>query len=123
MKTYLHDFLKICGYSSEDEAFAKAKSFFADGIGEPCAFVCHSWLLYPGHETMISHSSNVYRFMKRFDIIRSGISRNKGDLRHLFDTDEKDPDKLPADTTLRRAYVDHLKNGGDVGWGFGIAVG
>ena len=69
---------------------------------------------------MLPHTSNVYRFMKRFDIIRSGINRSKGDLWRLFDTDEKDPDKLPADTSLRRAYVDRLKNGGNVGWGFGV---
>ena len=105
-----------------DEAFARAKAFFADKIGDTCAFVCHSWLLYPEHETMLSHTSNVYRFMKRFDIIKSGISHGKNDLWRLFDTDEKDPDKLPADSSMRRAYVNHLKNGGNVGWGFGVYV-
>ena len=103
-----------------DEAFAQAKAFFADEIGDVCAFVCHSWLLYPEHETMLSHESNVYRFMKRFDIIKSGYSHSKGDLWRLFDTDEKDPEKLPANTSMRRAYVNHLKNGGKVGWGFGV---
>ena len=103
-----------------DEAFAQAKAFFANEIGDICAFVCHSWLLYPEHETMLSHESNVYRFMKRFDIIKSGYSHSKGDLWRLFDTDEKDPEKLPANTSMRRAYVNHLKNGGKVGWGFGV---
>ncbi len=111
--------LKPLDEKSCDEAFARAKAFFADEIGGTCAFVCHSWLLYPEHETMLSHSSNVYRFMKRFDIVRSGISYSKGDLWRLFDTDEKDPEKLPADTSMRRAYVRHLKNGGKTGWGFG----
>ena len=105
-----------------DEAFAMAKAFFTDEIGDVCAFVCHSWLLYPEHEAILSHESNVYRFMKRFDVIRSGVSRGKGDLWRLFDTDEKDPDKLPADTSMRRAYVNHLKNGGNVGWGFGVLI-
>ncbi len=105
-----------------DEAFSRARAFFADEIGETCAFVCHSWLLFPGHETMLSHTSNVYRFMNRFDIIQSGISHGKGDLWRLFDTDEKDPEKLPADTSMRRAYVNHLKNGGKVGWGFGVFI-
>ena len=105
-----------------DDAFDRAKAFFADELGDTCAFVCHSWLLYPEHETMLSHTSNVYRFMKRFDIIRSGVSHSKGDLWRLFDTDEKDPDQLPADSSMRRAYVEHLKNGGKVGWGFGVYV-
>ena len=106
-----------------DKAFSLAKAFFADEVGENCAFVCHSWLLYPEHETLLSHESNVYRFMRRFDIIKSGISHGKGDLWRLFDTDEKDPEKLPADTSMRQAYVNHLKNGGKVGWGFGVFIG
>jgi hypothetical protein len=105
-----------------DEAFAQAKAFFADEVGEVCAFVCHSWLLFPEHETILSHGSNVYKFMKRFDIIKSGYSHSKGDLWRLFDTDEKDPEKLPADTSMRRAYVSHLKNGGKTGWGFGAFI-
>ena len=105
-----------------DEAFALAKDFFAEEIGDVCAFVCHSWLLYPEHKTMLSPRSNVYQFMSRFDILKSGINERKSDLWRLFDTDEKDPEKLPADTSLRRAYVSHLKNGGNVGWGFGVLI-
>ena len=105
-----------------DEAFAFAKEFFAEEIGDVCAFVCHSWLLYPEHKTMLSPRSNVYQFMSRFDILKSGINGRKSDLWRLFDTDEKDPEKLPADTSLRRAYVSHLKNGGNVGWGFGVLI-
>ena len=105
-----------------DEAFAWARTFFADEVGDPCAFVCQSWLLYPAHEEMLSHESNVYRFMKRFDLICSGDSRNMGDLWRLFDTDEKRWDKLPADSSLRRAYVERLKAGGRVGWGHGVYI-
>ena len=105
-----------------DEAFAWARAFFADEVGDPCAFVCQSWLLYPAHEEMLSHESNVYRFMKRFDLICSGDSRNMGDLWRLFDTDEKRWDKLPADSSLRRAYVERLKAGGRVGWGHGVYI-
>ena len=103
-----------------DEAFARAKAFFAKETGEICAFVCSSWLLYPEHEKMLSPKTNVYKFMKRFDVFRSGTSKTRGDLWRLFDTDEKRWDKLPADTSLRRAYVEHLKNGGQVGWGYGV---
>ena len=103
-----------------EEAFARAKAFFAKETGEVCAFVCSSWLLYPEHEEMLSHESNVYKFMKRFDVFRSGTSKARGDLWRLFDTDEKRWDKLPADTSLRRAYVEQLKKGGQVGWGYGV---
>ena len=56
------------------------------------------------------------------DIVESGVNRRGGDLWRLFDTDEKDPEKLPADSSMRRAYVSHLKNGGNVGWGFGVLI-
>ncbi len=105
-----------------DEAFTLAKDFFKEDIGDICVFVCHSWLLYPEHKTMLSPKSNVYRFMSQFDILESGISKSKGDLWRLFDTDEKDPEKLPADTSLRRAYIERLKNEGNVGWGFGVLI-
>lgn len=105
-----------------DEAFARAKAFFADQTGDVCVFLCHSWLLFPEHEHMLSHESNVYKFMKRFDIFRSGTSRNREDLWRLFDTDEKRWDKLPADSSLRRAYVKQLSSGRQVGWGRGVLV-
>jgi hypothetical protein len=108
--------------SSCDEAFARAKAFFADQTGDVCVFLCHSWLLFPEHEHMLSHESNVYKFMKRFDIFRSGTSRNREDLWRLFDTDEKRWDKLPADSSLRRAYVKQLSSGRQVGWGRGVFV-
>ena len=108
--------------ASCDEAFGRAKAFFAKETGEVCAFVCSSWLLYPEHEHMLSHESNVYKFMKRFDMIRSGTSKDRGDLWRLFDTDEKRWDRLPADTSLRRAYVEQLKKGGQVGWGHGVFI-
>jgi hypothetical protein len=104
------------------QAFARAKAFFADQTGERCVFLCHSWLLFPEHEHMLSHESNVYKFMKRFDIFRSGTSRNREDLWRLFDTDEKRWDKLPADSSLRRAYVKQLSSGRQVGWGRGVLV-
>ncbi len=105
-----------------DAAFARAKLFFAKQTGEVCAFVCHSWLLYPEHEHMLSHRSNVYQFMKRFDIFHAGTSKQREDLWRLFDTDEQRWDKLPRDTSLRRAYVEHLKRGGQVGWGHGVFI-
>lgn len=105
-----------------DESFARAKAFFAEETGEVCAFVCSSWLLYPEHERMLSPKTNVYKFMKRFDVFRSGTSKGRGDLWRLFDTDEKRWDKLPADTSLRRAYVEQLKSGRQVGWGYGVFV-
>ena len=103
-----------------DEACEMAKEFFKGQYDEPCAFVCHSWLLYPENENIIPRHTNTYKFFGRFEIIDSGTSRENKDLWRLFDTDEKNYQRLPADSSFRRAYVEHLKNGGKTGWGMGI---
>jgi hypothetical protein len=58
--------------------------------------------------------------MKRFEILDQNISKDNGELWRLFDTDEKNPDRLPTNTSLQKAYVKHLKNGGKTGLGLGI---
>ncbi|MBQ5746977.1 MAG: hypothetical protein IIV81_03455 [Clostridia bacterium] len=105
-----------------DKSFALACEFFKGQTDIPTAFVCNSWLLYPEHEKMLSHNTNVYKFMSRFDIFRFGKDVGRENLWRLFDTDEKRWDKLPADSSFRRAYIEHLKNGGNVGWGHGIFI-
>jgi hypothetical protein len=61
--------------------------------------------------------------MARFDIYRWGVhGGHSSDLWRLFDTKEMNPDRLPIDSSLRRAYVDHLKKGGKTGWGYGVIV-
>ncbi len=103
-----------------DESFNMAKSFFKNEFNDICVFTCHSWLLYPENEKILSVKSNIYKFMKRFDIIDFGVSENNDDLWRIYDTDEKDINLLPCDSSLRKAYVEYLKNGGKMGWGFGI---
>lgn len=103
-----------------DEAFKMAKEFFADELTGECAFVCHSWMLYPGNSRILPESTNVYKFMSRFDVFNSSDDPALEDLWRIFDTDEKNPDLLPQNTSMRRAYVNHLKNGGVLGQGQGV---
>ncbi len=108
-----------------DDAFARATAFYTPQLkeGEPLVFVCSSWLLYPRHDLILPERSNIRGFMARFDIYRSGThGGNHPDLWRLFDTMEKNPDRLPADSSLRRAYIAHLKAGGKTGWGYGVIV-
>ncbi|MBR6728019.1 MAG: DUF5596 domain-containing protein [Clostridia bacterium] len=103
-----------------DAAYAQAKAFFADQIDGPIAFYCSSWMLYPENKQILSPKSNTYRFMMQYDILESGIDKNFSNLWRLFDTDEKRWDRLPTDSFMRRAYVEHLKKGGKLGWGKGV---
>ena len=102
------------------DAYAKAKEFFKDQVGDPCPIVCGSWLLNPKHEEFLPKHTNTYKFFKSFDIFTSGIDKDKNNLWRLFDTMEKDVNKLPTNGSLRRAYVEHLKNGGKMGTGRGV---
>lgn len=104
-----------------DKAYAQAREFFKEQVGENCPFVCFSWLLYPENKDILPKHTNTYRFMSEYDII--GSETNYGeDLWRLFDTEEKNPDRLPTDTSMRRCYVEHLKKGGRVGNGFGVRI-
>lgn len=104
-----------------DKAYAQARTFFKEQVGENCPFVCYSWLLYPKNKDILPPHTNTYRFMSEYDII--GWENNTGeDLWRLFDTEEKNPDRLPIDSSMRRCYVEHLKKGGRVGCGFGVRI-
>lgn len=104
-----------------EDSFARAKEFYKDTFPgmEQIPFVCHSWLLYPDTANFVPPHLNVYKFLSEFTVFES--HHNDGDdLWRLFDTMERHPDRLPANTSLRRAFVEHLQKGGRVGWGFGI---
>lgn len=106
-----------------DEAFKRAAEFFAKDLGNtPTAFVCHSWLLYGVNKDILPARSNVRAFMERFDLLENhDYGDDHPDLWRLFDRPYTgDPDRLPYDSSLRRAYVDHLKAGGKTGDGFGV---
>ncbi len=108
-----------------EDSFARAKAFFATQLPEgqcpdgKVPFVCHSWLLYPRMNEFVSERSNVRKFMEEFEILSWDDSDGES-LWCLFDTAERNPDRLPTDTSLRRAFVERLKGGGRVGWGYGM---
>lgn len=89
--------------------------------GARCVFACRSWLLFPENRNMLSEKSNIRAFMDTYDLVDYGYhGGDNPDLWRLFDTMEKNPNKLPADSSLRRAYIDLLRRGGKTGWGYGI---
>lgn len=104
-----------------DAAYAMARCFFKSLTGEDLHFVCRSWLLFPENKKILSEKSNTYRFISEYDIVSWEYNLGE-DLWRLFDTEEKNPDKLPCDTSFRRRYVEYLKSGGRVGEGYGIKI-
>lgn len=103
-----------------DAAFRQAKAFFAGQWSEPCTFHCGSWLLFPAHREILPAHSNVYKFMERFEIVAEYEDREGRNLWRLFDTYERNPDRLPADSSMRRNYIAYLKQGRYPGSATGI---
>lgn len=104
------------------ESYRRAKEFYKDRFnGSPIVFACHSWLLYPWNESILSPSSNLYAFYKDFKILTQGDNPNHDDVWRLFDcVFTGDATNLPRDSSLRRAYADRIARGEPTGWGFGI---
>lgn len=103
-----------------DRSFELAKEFFKEKTGGVCAFVCNSWLLFPENKNILSKESNTYKFMIRFDIVKWNYNKDGKDLWRLFDTEDRNFNRLPADSSMRRAYIDYLKKGGVLGSGYGV---
>ena len=84
-------------------------------------FVCHSWLLFPGHKEMLPENSGIRQFMEEFTLLSTFEEPQRSNLWRLFLTDDVwELDKLPQDTSLQRAYVAWLKEGKYVGGGLGL---
>ena len=105
------------------ESYKLAADFYRAELGDKIAFVCSSWLLFPRHREMLSPTSNLLAFMNDFDIYTFGEYSNYGEVWRLFDKMyDGEATHLPADSSLRRAYVDLISNGEKTGWGKGIFV-
>lgn len=105
------------------QAAAFYRKYFYDWYGDkPILCECGSWLLYPRNLEVLSPESNLYGFIKEFnfDPESGGIIENYEDAWRLFDKDyEGDPEAMPQDSSLRRAYVDWMRKGEPMGWGCG----
>lgn len=107
--------------NSCDRAYAQARAFFKAKIGENAAFICDSWLLYPENKHILSPHTNTYRFISEYDVVNWKTNTGE-ELWRLFDTEEKNPSRLPTNSSFRACYVEHLKKGGRVGTGVGIKL-
>ncbi|WP_350279744.1 acyltransferase domain-containing protein [Kribbella sp. HUAS MG21] len=108
-----------------EESVATAVEFFKRWYPEePIAgLVCHSWLLDPQLAEYLRPDSNIIRFQSRFDLLPllppEDPSEGDRELMRLglhlgapaHPLTEEDLAKVPQDTTLRRAFVTHLRAG------------
>lgn len=107
---------------SRADSYRLAADFFRERMELDSVFMCESWLLFPRHLEICSGTSNIRGFMSDYDIIESGYYDGYAECWRLFDMLTDDISKLPADTSLRRSYIDMMKRGEPVGWGKGVFV-
>ena len=105
------------------ESYRLAAEFFRPLLGDEIAFICNSWLLFPRHNEMLSETSNIRYFISDYELMSHGEYKDYSETWRLFDTMYSgDIECLPADTSLRRAYVKLIKRGEHTGWGKGIFI-
>ena len=107
-----------------DAACAEASAFYRQRYGiEKVVFACHTWILYPENKKILSEKSNLYSFISRFEVIDVEEDTAHKELWRLFDREYNgNPDDLPQDTSLRRAYVQRLKENKPLGVALGVWV-
>ncbi|MBO5070399.1 MAG: hypothetical protein J6C37_08565 [Roseburia sp.] len=110
------------------ESYRAAAEFYknrpaSEFAGQPLAFVCHSWLLFPRNKEILSPQSNLRSFISDYDIIEQGVYDDYAEVWRLFDVNYNgDVEQLPQDTSFRRAYANWIRKGEKTGWGFGVFV-
>ncbi len=110
--------LEACRHSLE-----RALAFFPTHFPERSfvAFACESWLLDAQFEDLLPASSNLARFQRQMYL--APVLGNQADaLDWVFDRAYEGPDRAPRDTALRRAVLDHLKQGGRLRGGAGFLL-
>ncbi|MBQ3895434.1 MAG: DUF5596 domain-containing protein [Clostridia bacterium] len=111
----LTDEVRLASYR---EAYKHFKNRFEDGI---VIFGCSSWLLYTRHREFLPENSNILKFMDDFEKIKRFDTDRFHDAWRVFGRFAELPaEKLPRDTSLRRAYADWLAAGEKTGEGFGL---
>lgn len=103
------------------ESYRRAYRYF--GCTGKRAFVCHSWLLYPGNYEFLSEHSNIRKFMDDFDIIERQDVKWNSDLWRVFGQclPCEDTSKFPRETGLQRNMIKYLdEHDYTTGNGYGI---
>ncbi len=107
-----------CGPLVREEyllSYEYASSFFRTNFGiENTVFHCSSWLLSPTNISLLSESSRIRKFASDYYIIHERVDPKSGNSWRIFNTMEKDPEKLPEDTSMQRAFKKHLVSGGTI---------
>ena len=105
-----------------DKSINEAYEFYKNKFNNKVLFKCHSWLLFPRNLDYLSSDSNIRYFYSLYNIIDTQYFSSYSETWRLFDCEYIILDKLPNDTSLRRGYIDLIKNNEKIGYSFGYFI-
>ena len=101
-----------------EKSLEVAKEYF--GIDKP--YVCHSWLLYPGLDEVLSEKSNIREFRKHFKVLQTDYKEREAEWR-VFGKVLKNVVEYPEETSLQRRVKEYLLSGRVLGNGWAMLEG
>lgn len=107
------------------ESFQMAYEFFKKDLkGDVIPIITHTWLLYkPYIEKVYPEGSNLKTFASLFEILDNNKDESFYDAWRVFHKFyQGTTERLPADNTLRRNFIQYMNDGGDFGEGYGIIL-
>lgn len=111
-------------YDALKESFLRTEPFFSTYFPDYNwqALVCNTWLLDTKLRDFLRDDSNIVKFQDSFYLYPLYSPNNTGVYRFLFGTDEQDPEKLEAKSSLQRNVRDYLMDGGKIKLGGGFLL-
>ncbi len=111
---------RLC-YSDVLASYNAAYKFFPKTQGDLMVFVCHSYFFLPEYKgTVYKEGSNTYRFIEDYTVLECEYTENFGDAWRIFDMDYTgDTSVLPRNSSLQKAFIEHIEKVGKFGEGKG----
>ena len=98
-----------------EKSLEMAKMF----LGEDKPYICHSWLLYPGLDAVLSEKSNIREFRKHFKVLQVDYKEREAEWR-VFGKVLKNVVEYPEETSLQKRVKGYLLSGKSLGNGWAV---
>lgn len=103
-------------------SYKKAFGFFGKKHGDVLTLHCGSYLLFPSYKgTAFAEGTNIYSFVDDFEVLNVNYTDGFNDAWRIFGCAyDGDSAKLPAETSMQKAFVSYINNGGKFGTALGV---
>lgn len=115
LSLHIPDFYGTLSPSACERSLALARAFFAEHYPDEAheIAVCDSWLLDPQLKLRLPADSNIVRFQDRFALAHQETTPDDSvPIGFVFGDPELPLEGLPRRSSVERAVVDHLREGG-----------